>query len=249
MNCRIFAALALFSIFGFNASSAKDLSQDSFDYSLVGVSRIDGVSYANLINTLTKEHILLSSEKSERELILTSVTPDSGSSVPSAIIQKDGESILLKLDSQATIISSNSGASTATFSMASKIPMPGSLAASTQSLNPPEGASLPLVFQPVNVKGLHLTENQQGILNRLRQNFVNAVSGDNQTVSGNNPGNASLATEPPKASSPTTATTSDAPQLQKWETAQAESDAQFKMLFGYQAFNQYQLALSHQQTP
>jgi hypothetical protein len=252
---RALAMLVFAFALDFHSVRAGDLAPASFDYSLVGLARFDGVAYASLINTKTQEHILLSTATSERFLKLVSVTPDDDPAGPSALIQNNGVSILLKLGSDAFQVPTNSPTESATESRANAahsdasrspiLPMPG--AAKPASLKPPPGGALPLVFRPVNLKALNLTEEQQAIINQLRQSFTNVVSGTNssntdaQTTSSNGNTNDSFGTSQ-------NATTGDQ-QLRNWRSAQELSDDLFKMRFGYQAFNQYQMALVPQNTP
>jgi len=76
---------------------------DSPDYSLVGIAEIDGVSYASLVEKQNNEHFLVSSDKSVRGLMLTSIIRNPNSSDTSAVVQKDGRTITLKLEQASTM--------------------------------------------------------------------------------------------------------------------------------------------------
>lgn len=81
----------------FAVASAQTAAAPSPDYSLTGVARIGGVSYASLVDTHTNERFLLSSNKPAGGLTLTSITLAHDGSL--AVVQKnDGQSITLKLE-------------------------------------------------------------------------------------------------------------------------------------------------------
>lgn len=81
------------------AVASPDVVADSPDYLLVGVARNDGVSYASVVDKPTQQqHFLLSTNKPVNGLTLVSITQGHGSSASSAVIQKGGESIILKLE-------------------------------------------------------------------------------------------------------------------------------------------------------
>ena len=234
---RIFAALACAFLFGLHPILASDLvsamepPQGSFNYSLVGVARFDGISYASLIDRQTKEHFLLSTEKAENGLTLTSITSDWSASGASAVIQQDGRLIILKLGSNERGAVSDTP-SPQTVPLANSFPMPD--LATPDHPTPPPGASLPLVFQSVDTKALNLSEEQQAIINRLRQDFSSAVdekspNNSNSTANSQNTNGQNI---------------TDAQQLKNWRKAQMQSDNLFRMLFGTQAFNSYQMAVS-----
>jgi len=100
---------------GFNASRYEELwtkspfavasSQEadvSPDYSLVGIARIDGVFYASLIDKQSNEHFLLTSDAPVRGLKLVSITPGHDAASSTAVMQRNGESLTLKLEAAAT---------------------------------------------------------------------------------------------------------------------------------------------------
>jgi hypothetical protein len=83
------------------AVATPDAAPDSPDYSLVGVAEIDGVSYASLIEKQNNKHFLIATDKSVGGLMLTSITRNPNGSDTYAVVQKDGQTITLKLE-QAT---------------------------------------------------------------------------------------------------------------------------------------------------
>ena len=84
----------------FAVATADTTATTSSDYKLVGMARIDGVSYASLIDTLSpdQQHFLLSSDKPVRGLTLVSVTNGHDASGMVAVIEKDGQTMTLKLE-------------------------------------------------------------------------------------------------------------------------------------------------------
>jgi hypothetical protein len=85
------------------AVATPEAAADSPDYSLVLVAQIDGVSYASLIEKQNGEHFLISSDKSVRGLKLTSITRNPNSPDTYALVQKDGQTITLKLEQGPTV--------------------------------------------------------------------------------------------------------------------------------------------------
>ncbi len=81
----------------------------------------------------------------------------------------------------------------------------------------PKSATLPLVFQPVDPAAINLTASQQQVVNNLRQDFINSVSGSSQ-----NP--------------------ADPAYQQTWQQAQTQSDQMTIVQLGYNAYMQYWLA-------
>jgi hypothetical protein len=81
------------------AVATPDAVADSPDYSLVGYAvNINGVSYASLVEKQSGEHFLVSTDKSVRGLRLTSITRNPNSLDTYAVVQKDGQTITLKLE-------------------------------------------------------------------------------------------------------------------------------------------------------
>lgn len=192
------------------------------DYSLVGVAYLDGISYASLVDRQSNEHFVLTTGKPDQGFTLTSLTKDFD-----AVIEYKGQSVILKLgEGKATV------ASTAL----SQSIFPQTNFVVPTHLAPPSGGTLPLVFQPVDAKTLNLSEEQQATFNRLRQDFVQAIGRNGSSAS-------SQATD---SSDDKSLGTTDAQRLKNWKTAQKQSDEQFKMLFGTEAFNLYQMELSHE---
>jgi hypothetical protein len=90
---------ALWSKSPFSVASAEDEGGPSSpDYSLVGIAQFDGVSYASLVNKQTQEHFLVASDKPNEGFTLTSVTRGHDPSGTLAVLQKDGQSMTLKLE-------------------------------------------------------------------------------------------------------------------------------------------------------
>jgi hypothetical protein len=80
------------------AVATSETAQESSDYFLVGIAKVDGVSYASVIEKQNQEHFLISSDKPTRGLTLTSITRSPDGSDTYAMVQKDGQSITLKLE-------------------------------------------------------------------------------------------------------------------------------------------------------
>lgn len=75
--------------------------QESPDYMLVGfAAKIDGISYASLVERQNNEHFLISTDKPTRGLTLTSLTRSQDGTDTYATVLKDGQSITLKLEKQ-----------------------------------------------------------------------------------------------------------------------------------------------------
>jgi len=227
----------------------------SSHYTLVGIARFGGISYASLLDWQTGNHFLLSTDKkSELDVTLVSVRTFDDSSGPAAIIEKDNVSVLVKLESGISLASSGLISSPALFtqpSPAPNIPQPGS--SDVSKLKPPPGAKLPLVFQEVDPNKMTLTDEQKTTLKQLRQDFINAVNGTG-TGGASAGANASALSSNPSANAnipvaaSQNASTSDR-QLQNWITAQEHSDEMFRMLYGYQAFNAYTESSSYPSQP
>jgi len=66
------------------------------DYQLVGLARLDGVSYASLIDKQTQEHFVLASDKPVKNLTLVSISR--GSNGATAVIERNGIMLSLKQD-------------------------------------------------------------------------------------------------------------------------------------------------------
>ena len=80
------------------AVATPDAAPISSDYSLVGVAQNGGVSYASVVSKQNQEHFLVSSNKPINGLTLVSVTRGHDSSDTSVVMQKDGQTITLKME-------------------------------------------------------------------------------------------------------------------------------------------------------
>ena len=204
----------------------------SADLLLVGVAHLDGAFYASVVDKRTDEHFLLSAGVSEYSVKLVSIT-----SAYDAIVEQDGQSTVLRLgwDSSSPLPDASNRAASA--SSISSISHPAALP------TPPPGESLPLVFQALDPRKIQLTEEQQAIVSQLRQKFLGAIGGSNSGVSpattATNVGNA-----PADTQNAVTSSNQAVRRTQVWQTAQEQNDAEFKMLFGVQAFNLYQMGLA-----
>ena len=83
--------------------ATAEAAQESPDYSLVGIAQFDGVSYASLIERQNQEHFLISTDKPTRGITLSSITRGKDGSDTTAIVQKDGQPLTLKLE-QAPVV-------------------------------------------------------------------------------------------------------------------------------------------------
>ena len=83
----------------FAVATTEVTADSSPDYFLVGISNFDGISYASVVETKTpQEHFLISTDKPTRGLTLTSITRSHDGLDTYAVVQKDGQSITLKLE-------------------------------------------------------------------------------------------------------------------------------------------------------
>ena len=83
----------------FAVATSETTVEASPDYLLVGFSNnIDGISYASVIERQSQEHFLISSDKPTRGLTLTSITRSADGTDTFANVQKDGQTITLKLE-------------------------------------------------------------------------------------------------------------------------------------------------------
>jgi hypothetical protein len=72
---------------------------DSPDYALVGVTQLDGVAYASIVQKQNSDHFLISSEKEIKGMLLKSVTHSTNGTDTFASVEKDGQILTLKLES------------------------------------------------------------------------------------------------------------------------------------------------------
>lgn len=80
------------------AVATAEAAPESPDYALKGAAQFDGVSYVTLIDKKSQEHFLLSSEKPVRGLKLLSLARGKTAADTAAVIDRNGESLTLKLD-------------------------------------------------------------------------------------------------------------------------------------------------------
>lgn len=227
-----FGAFASLLITGAANVSARDLNPS--DLSLVGVSSLDGISYVSVVDQNTNESFLLTSKKSDYGLTLSVVT-----SSYDAVIEQNGRAVILKMGYPA------GGERTAPEGL---IHAAQPIAAAEQPVTniptPPPGTELPLVFQANDTQKFKLSDEQHALIGRLRQKFLAAVNSSNSTGTASAP--EAPAAVPVAANAPDTSAPvlNDPPQTKAWRSAQRDSDAEFKMLYGYDAFNRLQMGLS-----
>jgi hypothetical protein len=228
----------------------------SFHLTLVGISRIDGISFANLLDQQTGNHFLLSTDrKSDFDVTLTSVQTGEDPTGPSATIQKDGVTVLVKLESDVSLDASNFTSSFSQIAPFQPAPVRPRTTSILGGLTLPPGATLPLVFQEVDPKKMTLTDDQKETLNRLRQDFIRAVNGttpsqgtvNDPTTRSNGNAPATVAATSSPVADPSAASGDQT--LQKWIDAQEQSDDKFRTLYGTQAFVQYQESSSYPTPP
>ncbi|MCE0483754.1 MAG: hypothetical protein LV479_05900 [Methylacidiphilales bacterium] len=210
------------------AVASPEASQTSSQYQLVGIAKIDDVAYANLIDSQNGSHFLLFTTQPKRGLKLISVELPRGGSPARAILEKDGRQLCLEMEVKTNGLAAFSPAS-------STAPTPDAIAApgrftNVTALVPPEGGTLPLVFQPVDTSKVHFTEEQVAVINQLRQDFSSVVS------SGAN-------------GKRTTNTTGNLAPTQTWQTAQEQNDERLETMLGSDAYSQYQNALIRTNQP
>jgi hypothetical protein len=122
---------ALWSKSPFAVATPEPGEDASPDYALAGIAKVDSVSYASIIDNHNNEHFVVSSDKPDRGLTLTSISRSSDGKGTFAIVQKNGQAITLKLQPlpAAIPVPGQPGAPTATSvpnNMAPQILMPGS---------------------------------------------------------------------------------------------------------------------------
>lgn len=105
----------------FAVATSEAAVDTSPDYLFVGFDNVDGVSYASVIDVHTQEHFLISSDRPNRGLTLTSITRGHDGGDTYAQIQKDGQTISLKLE-QAPV---PGGLAVSGMAGTPQIPMPG----------------------------------------------------------------------------------------------------------------------------
>jgi len=86
----------------FAVATSEDATVTSPDYMLVGVSNIGGVFYASVIEKQNQEHFLVSSDKPTGGMTLTAINRSHDDTGTYAVVQKDGQSLTLKLEQAPT---------------------------------------------------------------------------------------------------------------------------------------------------
>jgi hypothetical protein len=258
----IASVIAAFTIsFGFamaNDSTAACVSpEQDFTYSLAGIARIDGISYASFIERPTKKTVLLSPGNSVEGWTLLSVAGENDSSGPSVIIQKDDVALQLIVDS----FTSEFVPRRVSIQSLARQTVPVSSLDFVLPPTPPSGGALPLIFQPIDPQkiNLNLSAEDVQVINQLRRDFVKAVNGtsqattsvasansatDNSTgaqLTGNDAGANAQSVSGTSASGQTM----PAQQLKAWKRAQNESDQLLRTLLGWQGFSEYQQSLAN----
>ncbi len=238
---------ALVAFFVLSAKAFAESPVATSDLVLVGVAQSDGVTYASVVDAQTGERFLPSTRGADGGIELVEITADED-----AILRQNGRSFLVHL-----------GWASGTASVSNVIPQPTAVsqniarpgANETTTPTPPPGEKLPLVFQSGDLKGFNLTDDQKAMIVRLRQQFLASIGGTGSspaaalapggptsTSTGENPSSPASqgATDGNAGSSSAAAPTP----TQVWETAQEQSDDLFKMLFGTEAFNLYEMGLA-----
>jgi hypothetical protein len=215
---------------------AEDQTPGASGLTFVGVAEQGGVVYVSLFDNTTGDHFLPSTKAPNGGYELVSITEDQD-----AIVRHNGQSYLLRLgwsDGATPVANAPSQAS----AQLQNIPRPGSDEA-VMPTSPP-GAKLPLVFQSDQVKGMIFSDDQKVIVTRLRGQFLAAIGapGSAAVTSAPTADNTTAPTAVTDATSLAT-TSSAASPTQTWISAQEQSDEIFRMLFGYQAFNAYEMGL------
>ncbi len=77
--------------------ATPDSVESSPDYTLVGISQLEGVSYASVVDAHTGNQFLISSEKENKGFKLIAITRSHNGSDTFASVQKDGQPLALKL--------------------------------------------------------------------------------------------------------------------------------------------------------
>jgi hypothetical protein len=131
------------------AVATSEAGPESPDYMLVGIANVEGISYASLIDAHNQDHFLISSDKPTRGLTLTSITRSHDDTY--AAVQKDGQSITLKLE-QAPVTAVAPGAPPTTAVATpgvttQQLPLPGS-APSYGGGRPPSRFRRPTILLP-----------------------------------------------------------------------------------------------------
>jgi len=81
--------------------ATPDAVDSSPDYNLVGITQLEGVAYASVVDAHSGDHFLISSDKENKGLKLIAITRSRNGSDTYASVQKDGQPLTLKLQSAA----------------------------------------------------------------------------------------------------------------------------------------------------
>ena len=79
--------------------ATPDAVEDSPDYSLVGITQLEGVSYASIVEKQNSDHFLISSDKENKGLLLKSISRSANGGDTFATVEKNGQVLTLKLES------------------------------------------------------------------------------------------------------------------------------------------------------
>ncbi len=133
----------------FAVATAEEAQQSSPDYILYGVATVGRITYASLVDRQNQDHFLISTDKPTRGLTLTSVTRGHDASDTSAVVQKDGQLITLKLE-QAPVTANAPPANPVGMPgiMTPQIPMPGANMPPPGSGRPPIRIHRPMINLP-----------------------------------------------------------------------------------------------------
>ena len=86
------------------AVATPEAAPESTDYTLVGVAQFDGVTYVNLIDKSNQEHILVSTEKPNKGLVVISVMRGYAMAGTVATLQKGDQTFTLKLEQSTPLV-------------------------------------------------------------------------------------------------------------------------------------------------
>jgi hypothetical protein len=120
---------ALWSKSPFAVATSETVGEESPDYLLFGLAKIDGISYASVVEAKPpQEHFLISTDKPTRGMTLKSINHGHDATDTYVVVEKDGQSLTLKLQ-QASAANEPAGAPQIggmPGNFAPQIPMPGS---------------------------------------------------------------------------------------------------------------------------
>jgi hypothetical protein len=104
--------------------ATPEASDDSPDYTLVGITQLEGVAYASVVDAHTGDHFLISSDQASRGLKLISITHSTNGTDTFAQVQKDGQPLTLKLQPAAATPAMPNGIPGGQPPVVQNIPMP-----------------------------------------------------------------------------------------------------------------------------